>query len=505
MTNKMPPLPLAAPEKTASIAAQARKELADRELARRDLLHFVKKMMPTYSPGWVHIEIAEALMAFYTQVEMGLSPRLAIFMPPRHGKSQLASIMFPAWALGKNPALEVVMASYAANLSIEMSKKSRELLRDPDYSRIFPDTKLHKDMAGVDAWKTTNLGGYTAVGVDGGLTGKGAHILIIDDPLSNRAEAESEATRRNNWDWYTSTAYTRLHPGGGVLLIQTRWHEDDLGGRIEANAADQFQIIRYPAVATEDEEHRKAGEALHPGRYDLTALGRIKATIGTRDWNALYQQNPVPTEGDLFKASTFKYYNIPPADSAITTFAAWDLSTGTSQDYTAGVVAAVDADQNLYILDVIRKRTTALDTVNNIMDVADQYKTQQNGLEIGQIQATIEPILNKVMSERHKYISITKLRPGRANKVARAMNIIARMEQGKVFFRQGASWLPDFEAELLKFPNGKNDDMVDALAYIGWMLNDVVPPQRKKEKPKPSWKDKLRRMGLTNGKTHMSA
>jgi predicted phage terminase large subunit-like protein len=502
---KEPPKPFANEDKMAQLAISAKREIASRELARRDLLQFVKRMMPTYQAGWVHKEIADALMQFYDDVLAGKSPRLAIFMPPRHGKSQLASIMFPAWALGRTPTLEIVMASYAANLSVEMSKKARELLRDPDYANVFPDTKLHKDMASVDAWKTTRLGGYTAVGTDGGLTGKGANILIIDDPISNRQEAESEAARRNNWDWYTSTAYTRLAPQSGILLIQTRWHEDDLGGRIEENTADPFKIIRYPAIAEVDEPNRRAGEALHPARYDETALLRIKNTVGTRDWNALYQQNPVPTEGDLFKAANFKYYDEAPDALDMTTFVAWDLSTGVGTDYTVGVVAGVDRLQNLYILDVVRKRSTSLDTAQTILDTAKQWKTQQNGMEVGQLKATIEPILEKLMYEQKHYITISKLSPGRSNKAARAMNIIARMEQGKVLFPKQAGWLSDFEAELLKFPNGRNDDQVDALAYIGWMINDVSPPQETKEKPKPSWKDRLKKLGVRGGTTHMSA
>ncbi|MBD3815244.1 MAG: phage terminase large subunit [Halothiobacillus sp.] len=427
---------------------------------------------------------------------------------PTHN-SELSSIKFPAWALGHRPDLQLVVASYAANLSDEFSKKTREVLRDPEYQNIFPDTRLHKDMAAVDAWKTTQLGGYTAVGVGGGLTGKGANILILDDLYPDRESAESDAYRRRVLNWFTSTAYTRLMPGGGILVLFTRWHEDDLGGYIENLEHENFKVIRYPAIAEEDERNRKAGEALHPERYNEEALARIRSSIGARDWNSLYQQNPVPAEGDLFKSAVFKYKprnSFPEAeDTAV--MVAWDLSTGKSMDYSVGIVAALDRDQDLYILDVIRGRFSAIELVERIIDTHQKYGAQLTGLEVGQIAATIEPMLVKRMNERKAFIRLEKLKPGRANKVGRAMNIIARMEQGKVFFPERAEWLADFEAELLKFPNGRNDDQVDSFAYLGYMLNMAIPPQKREPPKKKSWKDDLHKFINKNssGKGFMSA
>jgi len=479
----------------------AQKELASRELARRNFLEFVKKMNPGYQAGWVHKEIAQELQEFYEAVEREESPRLAIYMPPRTGKSLLSSINFPAWVLGQDPTKDIVVASYAAGLSSEFSKKTREIFREPEYTSIFPRTKLHKDMSAVEAWKTTELGGYTAVGVGGGLTGKGADILTLDDLYSNRDDAESEAYRRRVLNWFTSTAYTRLMPGAGILVLFTRWHEDDLGGYIETLEHENFKVIKYPAIATEDEPHRKEGEALHPERYDEKALARIKASVGLRDWNSLYQQNPVPAEGDLFKQSTFKYAGkekIPELED-MAVGVTWDLSTGKSVDYSAGVVGGVDRNGDLHILKVIRKRMTAIELVDTIIDTAVEYNAQVSGLEIGQIASTIEPVLEKRMRERGQFIRLEKLRPGRANKVGRAMSIIARMEQGKVLFPEKAEWLPDFEEELLKFPNGKNDDQVDALAYQAYLINILNAPRKKPPEKKKSWKDDIHKF-INKGK-----
>ncbi len=183
-----------------------------------------------------------------------------LFMPPRHGKSTLASIAFPAWHLGRNPEHEFISCSYSGSLAMSFSRKVRQVLREPSYKKVFEDTRLDKDSQSVESWQTTQGGGYVAAGVGGGITGKGAHILLIDDPVKNREDAESENNREATWDWYTSTAYTRLAPGGGILVILTRWHDDDLAGRLltaSENGADDWEVVKYPALAEEDEEFRK--------------------------------------------------------------------------------------------------------------------------------------------------------------------------------------------------------------------------------------------------------
>lgn len=500
------------------IRHHAERELASRELARRSLRHYIHRMMPSYIFDWVHEVMIEELQKYWEAVERKESPRLAIFIPPRVGKSLLSSIMLPTWGLGRDPTKELVVTAYAANLADEFSKKSREMLREPDYQLIFPETKLHKDMSSVDAWRTTRMGGYTSVGVGGGLTGKGADSLTCDDLYPDRASADSESYRRMVEGWFTSTAYTRLSPGGGCLILFTRWHEADLGGFIETQMQhENFKILRFPAIATQDEPpYRLAGESINPKRRTTDDYLRIKKTIGLREWECLYQQDPIPADGSFFKSEHVRYYskNIEedtttrkklPEREDLTTFAAWDFSTGRGTDFTVGMTAAIDRDYNIYIIDVKRGKWSSFDIAEKIIDNAVEHSTQRNGIEIGQLSAMIEPILNKRMQEKQKFISIIPLKPGRQNKVARAMTIQARMEQGKVFVPEDAHWVQDFLAEILKFPNGKNDDQADVFGYCGLMLNDVSAPHAKKPPAKKSWRDKLKKFNTKDGTSFMSA
>ncbi len=196
------------------------KELAARVLARRNLLFFTKKFHPSYDAGWVHEDICRRLEQFSRDVTDKKAPRLMLLVPPRHGKSELASIRFPAWHLGHHPSHEVINCGYNTDLPMKFSRKVREMMRDKAYQAMFSDTKLDPDSQSVEAWNTTMGGGFTAAGVGGGITGKGAHVLIIDDPIKNMEESDSSTVRDGLWDWYWSTAYTRLSPGGGVLIIQ---------------------------------------------------------------------------------------------------------------------------------------------------------------------------------------------------------------------------------------------------------------------------------------------
>ena len=193
---------------------RAERELAKRILCRKRLLPFVERTNPDYLAGWVHKDICQRLEKFSEQVANKESPRLMLFMPPRHGKSTLASVAFPAWHLGRHPHHEFISCSYSGSLAMNFSRKVRQVLREPVYKNIFEKTRLDKDSQSVESWNTNQGGGYVAAGVGGGITGKGAHVLLIDDPIKNREDAESDNNRDATWDWYTSTAYTRLAPGG---------------------------------------------------------------------------------------------------------------------------------------------------------------------------------------------------------------------------------------------------------------------------------------------------
>ncbi len=288
-------------------------------LARASMSGFVRYTYPSYLMGWCHEEICLRLDRFLDDVRARRSPRLIICMPPRSGKSELASRRFPAYAFGREPNIGIIAASYSADLASRINRDVQRIMDDERYLQTFPDSALWgkniRTTARGSYLRNSDIfeivghnGSYRSAGVGGGINGMGADIMIIDDPFKSRAEADSPTIREKIWDWYTSTFYTRLAPGGGILVIATRWHMDDLTGRLieaaKSGEGDQWEIVDYPAIATCDEAHRKKGEALHPERYPLKMLMRIKAAIGTRDWEALYQQHPT-IEGGARNGSNF--------------------------------------------------------------------------------------------------------------------------------------------------------------------------------------------------------
>lgn len=456
-----------APEEGAFDAQEAaRAELARRKLAHDHLLPLVLRVNPEYLPGWVHKDICEHLEWFSQAVAAGESPRLIINMPPRSGKSELASRVFPAWHLGRNPSHEIIACSYAGSLANDFSKKVRGLLREQSFQTVFPEVSLSKDSQSVETWNTNKGGGYVAAGVGGPITGRGAHVLVIDDPLKNREDAESASTRESIWDWYTSTAYTRLAPGGGVIVMMTRWHDDDLGGRLlqkmDQGEGDDWRVVRYPAIAEHDELFRDQGEALHPERYPVNALERIKRTIGPRDWSALYQQNPVADDGDYFKREDFQWYkqeDLPPLEE-MNFYTAWDLAIGQNEinDFTVGITVGVDRKDNIYVVDVQRGRWGSLEIIERMMRVQRVWKAKLVGIERGHILMTMGPILEKRCREERLMMPIEELRPGKQDKIARARPIQARMQQHRVFFRKECDATLPVVAEMMRFPNGKHDD-----------------------------------------------
>ena len=510
-------------------ASAVEAELAARLLSRRRLLPFVQRINPRYLAGWVHADVCRRLEKFSDDVAKGLSPRLMLLMPPRSGKSELASRMFPPWHLGRHPDHEVIACSYNIGLAMSFSRKVKQVMEDPSYQNVF-QARLNPNFQGAEEWGIDGQpGGYVAAGVGGGITGKGAHVLSIDDPLKNAEEADSADAREKLHEWYGSTAYTRLAPGGGVLLTQTWWNDDDLAGWLQTamasdEEADQFVVVKYPAIAEEDEYLdydtdlivrgeppqngkllRLKGEALHPERYDLQKLNRIKRTIQPRFWSALYQQNPVPDDGDYFLKEHFKRADPPPVTRS-NVFIAFDfaISIKKANDYTVGAVGLQDENDVLHIAEILRyKSNDSLFMVESILNLCERWYSPglQLGFEDGQIYRAIEALLKKRMRERRVYPSITVLKPI-TDKLARARPLQGRMQQGMVAFHSSAEWYDACRAELLRFPAGLHDDQVDAIAWMTQMAIGREPPMKIKPKAPPSWKDKLKIGAATS---HMAA
>ena len=482
--------------KEQTVEEKAKAELALRFLTRKRLLPFVERFNHDYQAGWVHKDICKRLEEFSRDVAEKKSPRLMLFMPPRHGKSTLASVSYPAWHLGRHPEHEFISCSYSGSLAMAFSRKVRGLLREEGYKSAFR-TRLDPQSQSAEAWLTTAGGGYVAAGVGGGITGKGAHVLVIDDPVKNREDAESQNSRDANWDWYTSTAYTRLAPGGGILVILTRWHDDDLAGKLLKQASDngeQWEVVNYPAVAEVDEEFRKQGEPLHPERYDAEALTRIEKAVGPRDWSALYQQNPVADDGDYFTRDMIQYYDPEDIDiDRMRFYVAWDLAIGKNDrnDYTVGMVAGISEDDEIFIVDIVRGRWNGFEIVEQILDLYEIWKPSMIGIEKGHIEMALGPFLEKRIRERGLFEAYIKdLKTGRRDKEARARAIQGRMQQGMVFFPRNEQFTGPAVAELLRFPNGTHDDQVDALSWLGLMMAEFSTFVERIEHV-PTWRDKL--------------
>lgn len=433
---------------------------------------------------------------------------------PTHN-STLASVNFPSWVLGDDPNLEFIACSYNSSLAMDFSRKVRDRINDPKYAKLFPNTRLSDSSQSAERWNTSGKGGYVAAGVRGPITGRGAHIGVIDDPVKDREDAESEVIRQQIKNWYSSTFYTRLAPGGGVLIILTRWHDDDLAGwliqtMVEAEKeaaesghwpedADKWEVVSYKAIASEDEAYRKAGEALHPARYPIKALAKIKRTLVPRDWEALYQQNPVAEEGAYFTKDMFRYYAVQPPLSSLRIYAAWDFAIGKKEanDWTVGVVVGVDKDGRIYVLHRYRGRWATNQIVEKIIECQRVWSPLLQGFEEGQIASSFEPFLIKRLNEPDLRslggIPYEKLKTRGRDKEARARAIQGRMQQGMVYFPEKVDWLVEFMNEFLRFPLGLHDDQVDALAWIGQMLLQLAAFTEKREKPKPGWRDRLKK------------
>lgn len=454
----------------------ARRELK-RRAAKTSLAPFVTYTTPGYMLGWVHAEICETLEQFLQDVTDKKSPRLIICMPPRAGKSQLVSRSFPAYALGRYPDLQLMAVSYSADLSSRFNRDVQRIIDSPEYAAVFPDTTLSGQNVRTSAHgsyiRTSDLfeivghkGSYRSTGVGGGLTGMGADVLVIDDPLKDRAAANSLTIRNGLWDWYTSTAYTRLSAGGGVIVMCTRWHQDDLIGRLLSEHGETWHVINYPAIAEHDEPHRKKGEALHPERFDLETLERIKVNIGSHDWAALYQQHPLPEGGALFRSEWLQTYddkNIPPKFDTL--IGSWDMTFKDSAggDYVVGTIWGTKG-ASYYLLDLVRGQWDFVKTLEMFEQL--QLKWPRVSHWLIEDKANGSAIISTIKKSISGVIPITPTE----SKLARANAVSALFEAGNVYIPAASSWVEDYKAELLSFPSGAHDDQVDsstqALNYL---------------------------------------
>lgn len=418
-------------------------------------------------------------------------------IPPRHGKSTLISHYTPAWFLGHYPEKEVVLCSYEADFAAKWGRDVRNTLRE--YGPAIFDIDVDPNSSAASRWNTTKGGAMYCAGVNGPITGKGAHLLIIDDPIKNDEEANSPVMREKAWNWFLSTAFSRLNKNGSVIIVMTRWNEDDIVGRLlsqkieEDNpelrdfAQHKWELINLPALAEKDEEWldgswtRQEGDPLWPEMYDKNALYNIKAVVGGYWWAALYQQRPAPLEGNLFKRPdsgfpSFKnlgnVYVLPQYEVSkdqCTIFQTIDpaLTIKTSADWFTISTWAITPRKDVLWLDLQRKRLEAPDQQEFMMANYLKWRPSIVGFEKSTANLAV------VQYAKRTGLPIVELAADR-DKISRALPAAARMSGGTVFHAEGAPWWPDAEVQLLAFPNAAHDDTVDTLSYAIIVLLTMI-------------------------------
>lgn len=420
--------------------------------------------------------------------------RVIIQMPPRHGKSELVSGYFPAWYLGMHPDRKVILASYESGVAATWGQRNRDVLEA--YGPGLFGIRVRTDSAAKANWLLQRRrGGMFTTGIGGALTGKGAHLAIIDDPVKNDREALSSTFRDRAKNWYRSTLRTRMEAPGAIIVIQTRWHQDDLAGWLAREADEPWLVISLPAIATEDETiylpddpttpawTRRKGEALWPEVRPLSDLEASRDALGGDAghwWQALYQQRPTPVGGGILKPEHFRRYTRVEAGylldrpdgpalvsrASLRTFATMDLATSlrTQADYTVlGLFGITGPD--MLVLDVLRNRWEGPDLPRVAHRVWQAYRPSYIGVEQAGFQlSTVQDMRRGNPAEGRVGLPVKGLKP-QGDKISRALTLAARLGGGHVYVPDTAPWLADLEAEMTEFPTGKHDDQVDVLAY----------------------------------------
>lgn len=435
--------------------------------------------MPSYQSAGHHLLIAKKLDA----VARGEIDRLMINMPPRHGKSELASRRFPAMLLGMQPAQTIISASYNMDKASEFGGEVRDIVRAAEYRALFPDITLKEDTTAKGFWRTEQGGYYIAAGVGTAITGRGTvgPIVLIDDPLKDRAEADSEVRRETVKSWYSSSILSRLPRA--IIVIQTRWHEDDLSGWLleqQEKGGDQWEVLTLPAISPE-------GKALWPEYYPIEALQRIKASSIPRDWSALFQQSPAPDEGEFFHREWFQRFAPDELPKRLAIYGTSDYAVSEGKgDYTVHRVWGVDDANHIWMLGGWRGQATSDVWIERLLDLVDAHKPFAWFGESGVIQKAVEPYLIRRSQERKVYCRWEWL-SSITDKGARARGIQARASMKMVHIPNGSdgdAWVE----EMIRFPAGKHDDEVDTASLLGRAIDEAHPAARAAptEKTKPN-------------------
>lgn len=463
---------------------EAAKEILRRRKAREKLLEFSTFTKHNYVPDPFHDYLASEL----DLVADGKVDRLMIFAPPQHGKSELSTRRFPAQYIAKNPTHHIISASYNGDYATTFGREVRGIVQSPEYQLLYPDISIRSDNRSADEWQIEQGGKYYAVGVGGSTTGKSAHLFLIDDPIKDRAEADSETKRESHWDWYRDVVYTRLQTGGAIVMTLTRWHYDDVAGRalelMKQGKGKPWRIVCLPAIAEvirhpvtgdiiPDPLGREIGMPLAPNRYTLEDLIDRQETMGPRSWAAMYQQRPQAEEGGMFRRGWFgepiTHSQLPDQRTRVR---AWDFGGTADGDYTTGVLMSRDKAGVFYIEHVVRFRGSPHFVEQKVMEYAQKdgrstlIHIPQDPGQAGKSQA--EYYIRKFAGWKIKALRMS------GDKIVRATPFAAQVEGHNVKIVK-AGWNEAYFEELETFPLGVNDDQVDASSDA---FNALLGPKR---------------------------
>lgn len=427
-------------------------------------------------------------------------------MPPGSAKSTYTSVVFPTHYMGRFSGSSIILGNYGSDLPRKWGRKGRSIVRQPQFRRIF-DTSLSPESSAADEWALTNGSDYMGAGILAGITGNRADGVIWDDLIKGREQADSELLRNKTYDAYFDDLLTRKKPGAWEIGITTRWHEDDVAGRIlpldyvgqsgwiKGRDGNDWYVVCIPAEAErlDDILGRKIGERVWPEWFPPDHFAPFKKK--PRTWASLYQQRPAPEEGDLFQKEWFRPYEKAPDKSTLNIYGASDYAvTSKGGDYTVHVVVGVDAEDRMWLLDLWREQADSAKWVESFCDLVLEWKPIAWAEETGQIKSGVGPFLEQRMRKRKAYVTRETF-PTRGDKAARAQSIRGRMSLDGLYVPINAPWYETFLNELLTFPTGRNDDCVDALGLVGQLLDEMYSPKKPEKKKDttiiPDWFEKV--------------
>lgn len=477
--------------------------------AQTSLLAYTKFTMPDpeapddptrslYDAQKFHESVADALQRF----ESGEIPQLIFCMPPRHGKTELATKRLVAWLHGRHPEWDLIVATYSDEKAWEFGGDTRSILQSPQHKQVFPEYGLRRGSTSKEFMQSVRGGKILFKGRGGALTGSGGQVLIADDLFKDDKEAQSQAIRDQAWHWFNRVFMTRKMGKKLVILTMTRWHSDDIIGRLtdpendnyDPEVAALWKIIRFPAIAEDaDVLGRKTGEALWPERFSRADLDdqRRRDPLG---FEAMYQQNPTVADGVLFRRENIRYYRtvgepggsvvLLPKDLRLYGCSDHAVKTGQRNDPSCLIKAGVDQYGNIYLLECLWGKIKTDQAVEALIDMGRDTLLWFAGRD--HITQSIGPFLNKRMDERREYVTIREI-PAIGDKEQRAQAMVGMVARQKVFFPRDAEWSERAINELMAFSNGVHDDFVDALACLGLGLRSQInaaAPKRDEEEPR---------------------